>query len=250
MHNSPGKPPGNGNQGRSGTWCSGVGRGRNRRWGNQTKAVGNGKMTGNDVSNVGEVARGNWKEDSLQEECPRPHPPSMQSYVGDAQQTQFARKSARGRGRGGGGGGGGGGTPFPKGPSLPKYPPIQSYSGGIRQSQIVKKGGPSKMDFGRNSSASEGESSSLQPSSSPNKDTSVNQARSENSCGGVGFQSYHENEQGNGIVSGRDQAPPVQLSSGLTSGVGVYKGLTEEQIKNEVGWYTSAIQRAVKKVRG
>ena len=142
-------------------------------------------------------------------------------------------------GMGGGGGDFDGYQSAPSGPQM--YP---SYGGGIRQSQLVRQPGSSKQNFPRSSS------SPSDLSTSPQQGTDGQLQRDDNRFTG-GFMG--------GAGGGCGQPPPLtsqpvsfteQSAGGPGAGVGsgVYRGLTEEQIKNEVGWHTSAIERAVKKV--
>lgn len=173
-------------------------------------------------------------------ECPKLYPPTVQYINGVVASQLVKRPAGRGRGRGDRDRH----DSYQSMPFQQRYPPVQSYASGISQSQIVRKEVSSWQDYGRSSSASEGESVSVKPSTSqldPNESWSQ---RRENRYGSA----FHQN-QGSALGSGCDQPPPLQsYSSQQIASSSVYRGLTEEQIKNEVGWYTSALERAVKKV--
>ena len=218
-------------------------------------------MMGGPVNDGGAGERyRNRNAGSWTEECPRPRPPPVQSYMGGNRRSQLVRKSGAGRGRGSGGGGGefDGYQPAPP----PRFPPVQQQFGSeIHQSQLVKKSGECKKDFRRSSSPSEGDPSSFKPSPPPLRHVNSGQALQQREDRSGGSQGNQQNGNG-GFDNGFGQAPPLQTSysaykenvkSWSSVGAGgstssVYKGLTEEQIKNEVGWFTSEIERAVKKV--
>lgn len=125
----------------------------------------------------------------------------------------------------------------------------------------MKKSGECKKDFRRSSSPSEGDPSSFKPSPPPLRHVDSGQALQQREDRSGGSQGNQRNGNG-GFDDGFGQAPPLQtsysaykenVSSWSSGGAGgsassVYRGLTEEQIKNEVGWFTSEIERAVKKV--
>lgn len=231
-------------------WYSGVGRGRRARGsgggggGGPNRSMGRGRRgAGGGGGGQNRNFRRGWVE-----EYPRPHPPPL--YMDGIQQSQLLRRPGMaGAGRGGVrdvanfGMGGGEFDGYQSAPPAPlTYP---SYSGGIRQSQLVKQPSVSKPDFQRNSSSPSDMDNLSSPS--PQQGTDRELQSEDRFTGGV-----------MGSPSGCGQAPPFQplpssqnignlVGSGGSSGV--YRGLTEEQIKNEVGWYTSAIERAVKKVR-
>ena len=159
--------------------------------------------------------------------------------------------SGAGRGgvRGVTNGGGGMGEEFDGYQSAPppRYPPSQNiYSGGIRQSQLVKQPNASKQDFQRSSSSpSDGDNNqSFKPSPSSQWGNDGQPQREDRFTG-----EFMGSPGGCGQTLPSQPLPSAQSTCNLHgSGSGVYRGLTEEQIKNEVGWYTSAIERAVKKV--
>ena len=246
MNNNLGRPP---------MWYSGVGRGRrargpggggggaggpNRSMGRGRRGTGGGggqnrNMNRNMNMNMG-MGQG-WPE-----EYPRPHPPP--AYMDGIQQSQLVRRPGMaGAGRGGvrgmaNVGMGGGGGDFDGYQCVPPGPPAYPhYSGGIRQSQLVKQPSASKPNFQRSSS------SPSDLSTSPQQGTDGQLQREDRFNGGF-----------MGGAGGCGQAPPswplpfAQSAGGVGVGSGVYRGLTEEQIKNEVGWHMSAIERAVKKV--
>ena len=186
-------------------------------------------------------------------EYPRPQPP-VQNHGGGIRLSQVVRKPGTGRGMGGVAMGGDSDEP-----QSPKVPPPHAYIRGISQSQIIKKGGFSRF-YQRSSSPSEGENSSVPPplSSSPQKDSDIDTPQSEGQKFTTNqFQDDRHGEFDGGCV----QAPPLQPNPPLSyreadhsygqfgSGSSVCRGLTEEQVRNEVGWYTSGIERAVKKVQ-
>ena len=197
--------------------------------------------------------QGSWPE-----EYPRPHPPA-QYQGGGIRLSQVVRKPGAGRGRGGVAVGGDSDGRQPASPPRVHVPPAHAYIRGISQSQIVKKGGSSRF-FTRSSSPSEGENSSLPPllSSSPRSEGDQQQVEGRglvmNQCGGCGQAPpiqptppafsvpYKETDRS------YSQAGSGSYSQAGGSGSSVYRGLTEEQVRNEVGWYTSGIERAVKKV--
>ena len=237
------------NLGCSPMWYSGVGRGRrargpggggggaggpNRSRGRGRRGTGGGGGQYYRNMNMG-VGQG-WPE-----EYPRPHPPP--AYMDGIQQSQLLRRPGMaGAGRGGFRGttnvGMGGGGDFDGYQSTPPGPPTYpQYGGDIRQSQLVKQPSTSQPNFQRSSS------SPSDLSTSPQQGADRQLQREDRFTGG--FQ---------GGAGGCGQAPPsqplpfAQSAGSVGVGSGVYRGLTEEQIKNEVGWHTSAIERAVKKV--
>lgn len=211
---------------------------------------------------TGQGGQGSWPE-----EYPRPHPPA-QYQGGGIRLSQVVRKPGAGRGRGGVAVGGDSDGHQPASPQRVHVPPAHAYIRGISQSQIVKKGGSSRF-FTRSSSPSEGENSSLPPllSSSPRSEGDQQQVEGRglamNQRGGCGQAPpiqpppppafsvpYKETDRsysqaGSGSYS---QTGGSGSYSQAGSGSSVYRGLTEEQVRNEVGWYTSGIERAVKKV--
>ena len=259
---------------------AGAGRGQPRRWSNPR---GGGKMKGLGMGGVGyggggggggggganrSMARGRYsnRNASWLEEYPRPQPPLLQPYgpqpqhygqqlppvqtygppqppiqpfMGDIQQSQLVRKPGTGAvgGMEGGGGGGGGDIYGYQSAPAPRY---QYGGGGIRQSQLVKRPDTSKQGFRRSSSPSEGDTSSFKPSPSPQRDSDGSQAVELRFDSGNHYQPP---------LQPPSSSDPSETTGGLASGSSLYKGLTQEQIKNEVGWYTSGIERAVKKVR-
>ena len=174
------------------------------------------------------------------EEYPRPHPPP--AYVDGIQQSQLVRRPGMaGAGRGGARGVANDFDGYQSTPSGPPQTYPSSYSRGIRQSQLIRQPSATKQSFQRNSS------SPSDLSTSPQQGDGHLQGEDRFSGGFVGG------------AGGCGQTPPSQplpfaqpSAGGSLGGVGsgVYRGLTEEQIKNEVGWHTSVIERAVKKVCG
>ena len=226
MTNHQGHPP---------TWYPGVGRGRRARGsggggaGGQNRSMGRGRR-GGQYRNVNTGMGQGWPE-----EYPRPHPPP--AYVDGIQQSQLVRRPGMaGAGRGGVRGVANdfdGYQSASSGPPQQTYP--SSYSGGIQRSQLVRQPNANKQSFQRSSS------SPSDLSTSPQQGDGHLQ-RDDGFSGGF---------VGGAGGCGHGQTPPSQPSAGGGLGSvssGVYRGLTEEQIKNEVGWHTSVIERAVKKV--
>lgn len=230
------------------TWYSGVGRGRRARGpgggGGPNRSMGRGRRgTGGQNRNVGQ----GWAE-----EYPRPHPPPP--YMEGIQQSQLIRRPGMaGAGRGGVRGVtnfGMGGGEFDGYQSAPPAATIYpTYGGGIRQSQLVKQpSSANRQDFHRSSSSpSDMDNLSFKQSTSPQQQGTDGQLQSEDrfTDGFVGSPSGCGQPLSFQPFSSAQSIGSLAGSSGNSS---VYRGLTEEQIKNEVGWYTSAIERAVKKV--
>lgn len=184
------------------------------------------------------------------EEYPRPHPPPP--FVSGVRQSQLVRKPGTMEAERGGVRGvanvdrGGESNGYQAAPPVPPMNP--HYGGGILQSQLTKNPGGNKFELPRSSSSPDGvDNFSFKPLPSLQQQVSREEPQKEDGFAG---------ELGGGPGGCGQSSYPVSPSKSLSStqrpvdkDSSACRGLTEEQIKNEVRWQSSAIERAVKKVR-